>query len=333
MTSTFDTFPGLPIYASKDLINWKHVSHVWNRGPQLPGYSWATEPQQRGMWAATIRFHDGTFYVICAYQGVPDKDRGVLFKSTDAFDDSSWSDALTCPTDHVDPDIFWDDDGKAYIATSGIQVQEMDLNTGKWVGKATHLWDGMVNDKPEGPHINKKDGYYYLMIAEGGTGRGHFIAISRSENITGPYISNPNNPILTNRNTSEYFQAVGHGDLFQDAQGNWWGMCLSDRAGSAFKSYPMGRESVLFPVTWNTGEWPILEPVKGKMSGWPLPVPTRDLPGDGPFNSDPDVYDFVVGKKIPRNLIYWRVPRDRVITVTSEGLQIVPGRNQLSGWP
>ena len=93
-------------------------------------------------------------------------------------------------------------------------------------------------------------------------------------------------------------------------------MCLATRSGPAYKSYPMGREAVLFPVTWNTGDWPILQPVRGKMSGWQLPPPTRDLPGDGPFNTDPDVYDFVNGTAIPRNLAYWRVPREGAFTVT-----------------
>jgi len=332
VTSTFISFPGLPIYASKDLINWKHVSHVWNRESQLPGYSWATVGQQKGMYAATIRFRNGTFYVICEYLDVPGKNAGVLFRSTNVFSDSSWSNAVTFPAPKIDPDIFWDDDGKVYVATQGVQVQEMDIETGK-MGAAKNLWNGTGGVWPEGPHIYKKDGYYYLMIAEGGTALDHSITIARSKSLTGPYAAYPKNPILTNRHTQEYFQTVGHGDLFQDSQGNWWGMCLATRSGPAFKSYPMGRETVLFPVTWNTGEWPILQPVRGTMSGWPLPASSRDLPGDGPFNSDPDVYDFAAGKPIPRNLVYWRVPREGAFTTTDKGLQVVLGRNDLSGSP
>lgn len=330
VTSTFISFPGLPIYASKDLINWKHISHVWNRESQLPGYSWATNGQQEGMYAATIRFHNGTFYVICEYLGVSGKNAGVLFKSTDVFSDASWSNAVTFSAPKIDPDLFWDDDGKVYVATQGIQVQEMDINTGK-MGPTTSLWNGTGGVWPEGPHIYKRDGYYYLMIAEGGTAQDHSITIARSKNLKGPYTPHPKNPILTNRGTQEYFQTVGHGDLFQDTQGNWWGISLATRSGPAYKSYPMGRETVLFPVTWKTGDWPILQPVRGKMSGWQLPVTTRDIPGEGPFNSDPDVYDFPVGKPIPRNLVYWRVPRDGAFTVTEKGLQVVLGRNDLSG--
>jgi beta-xylosidase len=282
------------------------------------------------MYAATIRFNDGVFYVICEYLDAPGKDAGVLFKSTDPFDDASWSNAVTFPVSKIDPDLFWDDDGKVYVATQGIQLQEMNMNTGR-LGVARDLWPGTGGVWPEGPHIYKRDGYYYLMIAEGGTAEDHSITIARSRNITGPYTAHPRNPILTNRGTQEYFQTVGHGDLFQDAQGNWWGMCLATRSGPAYKSYPMGRETVLFPVTWNTGDWPILQPVRGRMSGWPLPEPSRDLPGDGPFNSDPDVYDFPLGEPIPRNLVYWRVPRDGAFTVTEKGLQVVLGRNDLAG--
>lgn len=329
VTSTFISFPGLPIYASKDLINWKHISHVWTRESQLPGYSWATAEQQQGMYAATIRFHDGTFYVICEYLDAG-KDAGVLFRTKDIYSDAAWSNALTFVANKIDPDIFWDDDGKVYVATQGCQVQEMDINTGK-MGTAKALWNGTGGVWPEGPHIYKRDGYYYLMIAEGGTAQDHAITIARSRSLTGPYTPSPKNPILTNRGTQEYFQTVGHGDLFQDTQGKWWGMALATRSGPAYKSYPMGRETVLFPVTWNTGDWPILQPVRGKMNGWQLPAPNRNLPGDGPFNSDPDVYDFPKGQAIPRNLVYWRVPRDGAFTVTDKGLQVVLARNDLAG--
>jgi beta-xylosidase len=95
----------------------------------------------------------------------------------------------------------------------------------------------------------------------------------------------------------------------------------------------MGRETVLFPVTWNKGEWPIMQPVRGKMNGWALPAPSRDIPGTGPFNSDPDVYDFAAGTTIPRNLVHWRVPRDNAFAVTQKGLQVALGRNNVAGSP
>ncbi|KAI0842445.1 glycoside hydrolase family 43 protein [Hypoxylon sp. FL0890] len=332
VTSTFISFPGLPIYASKDLINWKLVSHVWNRESQLPGVSWNTTGQQQGMYAATLRHHDGEFYAICEYLGMPEGNLGVVFKSKDPFRDEDWSDPVIFHPDFIDPDIFWEN-GTVYVATQSIVLQKLNLETGELSQPPVSLWNGTGGVWPEGPHLYKKDDWYYLMIAEGGTELDHSITIARSRSLTGPYESYENNPILTNRGTDEYFQTVGHGDLFQDADGNWWGMCLATRSGPEFEIYPMGRESVLFPVTWDQGEWPVLQPVRGEMSGWKLPLTNRDIPGDGPFNSDPDVYDFKEGTPIPRNMVYWRVPRKGAFSVTHEGLQIVPSRNNLTGTP
>ncbi|KAK5634591.1 hypothetical protein RRF57_010304 [Xylaria bambusicola] len=333
VTSTFISFPGLPIYASKDLINWKMISHAWNRESQLPGASARSTEQQVGMFAATLRYHEGLFYVICEYLGVAARNLGVVFTSTDPFDETAWSDPVTFESDFIDPDLFWDDGGKAYVATQGIVLQEIDLATGELSQPPINLWNGTGGVWPEGPHLYKKDGWYYLMIAEGGTATDHSITIARSRNLTGPYAAYENNPILTNRGTDEYFQTVGHGDLFQDAAGNWWGVALATRSGPEWEIYPMGRETVLFPVTWDEGEWPVLQPVRGKMSGWALPSPTRKLPGTGPFNTDDDVYDFSKGEEIPRNLVYWRVPPQGAISVTERGLQMIPTRNNLTGTP
>jgi beta-xylosidase len=330
VTSTFISFPGLPIYASRDLINFKHISHVWNRESQLPGYSYATDAQQQGMYAATIRQHEGTFYVICEYLGTTtNRTNGVLFKTTDPFKDAAWSDPVLFDAPKIDPDLFWDNDGKVYVATQGIRIQEININTGK-MGPVRQLWNGTGGVWPEGPHIYKKDGWYYLLIAEGGTAEDHAVTMARARNITGPYSPSPHNPHLTNRGTNEYFQTVGHADLFQDGNGKWWGTALATRWGPPNSSYfPMGRETVLFPVTWNQNEWPIMQPVRGVMNGWQLPTPSRDVPGTGPFNSDPDVYDFAAGSAIPRNLVHWRVPRSGIFSTTENGLQVIPSKNNL----
>jgi beta-xylosidase len=332
VTSTFISFPGLPIYASNDLINWKLISHVWNRESQLPGLSWNTTGQQNGMFAATIRKHEDYIYVICEYLGLPGGTVGTLFKTTDPFDEASWSDPVTFRPNHIDPDLFWDDDGKVYMATHGVTMQELDMETGA-LTEEVNIWNGTGGVWPEGPHIFKRDGWYYLLIAEGGTATDHAVTMARSKDIYGPYESSPFNPHLTNRGTDEWIQTVGHADLFQDGKGNWWGMALGTRSGPEWEIYPMGREAFLFPVTWNEGEWPILEPVRGRMEGWPLPAEDKDLPGDGPFNSDDDEYDFPEGSAIPKNLVYWRVPRDGAISIGSNGLELVPSRNNLTGIP
>ncbi|KAF4458242.1 xylosidase arabinosidase [Fusarium albosuccineum] len=329
VTSTFISFPGLPVYVSRDLLNWRLISHVWNRESQLPGISWKTPGQQDGMYAPTIRYHKGTYYVICEYLGVGDI-IGVIFKTTDPFDEASWSDPVLFKPTHIDPDLFWDDDGKVYAATHGITLQEIDLDTGK-LSPELNIWNGTGGVWPEGPHIYKKDGYYYLMIAEGGTADDHSITIARARKITGPYEANEDNPILTNRGTSEYFQTVGHGDLFQDGEGNWWGLCLATRSGSGVS--PMGREAVLFNGTWEKGQWPVLQPVRGRMPGGLLPKPSRKVPGNGPFNDDPDGFDFTKTKSMPPHLVHHRVPRDGTFTFSHKGLQIVPSRNNVTGKP
>ena len=335
--STFIAFPGIPIYASKDLINWKLISHVWSRESQLPGVSWGTIGQQDGMYAPTLRFHDGQFWVVCEYIGGGGGSQlltgliGVLFKTTDPYDESKWSDPLIFKPNKIDPDLFWED-GKLYVATQTIILQELNLVTGELSQPPINLWNGTGGVWPEGPHIYKKDGWYYLMIAEGGTALNHAITISRSRNLKGPYEPSQGNPILTNRRTSEYFQTVGHGDLFQDANGKWWGMCLATRGGPKWDTYPMGRETVLFPVTWEKDKWPVMEPIRGRMSGWELPPPSRNVSGTGPWSRDPDAYDFTTaGEPLPRNLMFWRVPREGAVTTTAKGLQMVPSRNNVTG--
>ncbi|RDW65178.1 hypothetical protein BP5796_09870 [Coleophoma crateriformis] len=332
-TSSFLTFPGMPIYNSKDLLNWRLASHVFSRPSQAPQIA-NTTVQNGGLWATTLRYHDGMFYAIVAYTPQsPFVVTGFLFTTTDPYDDSAWSDPLVFPLIDIDPNLFWDDDGTTYLQFSGIHQQTIDLQTAS-LGPATIIWTGFTEFIPEGPRMYKKDGYYYLMIAEGGTELGHHEAITRSKNISGPYEGYSGNPILTNTNTSEYFQTVGHAELFQDASGNWWGSALATRSGPAFKNYPMGRETVLFPVTWNEGEWPVLQPVHGQMSGWALPPQTRAIPGSGPFVEDPDVVDFSPGSTIPPHFLYWRFPPKDAFAVSTDGhpntLRLRPSKSNLT---
>ncbi|KAK0388975.1 hypothetical protein NLU13_2552 [Sarocladium strictum] len=334
-TSTFIAFPGLPVYASKDLINWRLASHAWSRDSQLPGVSWNTWGQQDGMFAPTLRHHDGEFFLICEYLGQSSGSIGVVFRTRDPFDDDAWSDPVRFETDKIDPDLFWDDDGKVYVATQGIILQEIDLETGEMSQPPVQLWNGSKGADtvwPEGPHIYKKDGWYYLLIAEGGTATNHAVTIARAPAIDGPYEQYAANPILTNLGTSEYFQTVGHADLFTDTQGNWWGLALATRSGPEWDIYPMGREAVMFPVTWEEGAWPVCEPVRGRMSGWHLRPPSRDVPGDKPFNADPDFYAFTgEDARIPAHFMHWRVPREGSFTTTPRGLRVVPSRANLTG--
>ena len=241
-TSTFNAFPGLPIYASNDLINWKLVSHAWNREEQLPGIGERTLDQQAGMYAPTLRYHDGEFFIICTYlYNRVNGSVGTLFRTSDPFDNSAWSQPILFNAPSIDPDLFWDDDGKLYMAYAGIGLAKLNAETGG-LSEGVRIWNGTGGVYPEGPHIYKKNDWYYLLIAEGGTELNHMVTIARSRNITGPYEGYENNPILSNANTTEHFQTVGHADLFQDQIGKWWGSGLATRSGPEWEIYPMGRE-------------------------------------------------------------------------------------------
>jgi beta-xylosidase len=210
----------------------------------------------------------------------------LLFETHDPFNQSAWGIPVECETLGYDPDLFFDDDGQSYLTASrstngGIFQAPIDLATGQLLAEQYHLWNGSGGSWPEGPHVYKRDGFYYLMIAEGGISVDHMETIARSEHVWGPYTSYSENPILTNCNSSEYFQTVGHADLFQDAEGNWFGVALATRSGPAWENFPMGRETVLFSVVWDKGQWPVLAPVRGIMDGSSLPARSQWSPSSG----------------------------------------------------
>ncbi|KAJ8111211.1 hypothetical protein OPT61_g6140 [Boeremia exigua] len=336
-TSSFLAFPGVPIYASKDLINWRLASHALTRPSQLPELSNPGE-QMEGIWASTIRYRNGTLYVITSYIQWNDwAPKVLLFKTQNPFEDA-WSDPVVIqnPANDIDPDIFWDDDGKIYMAVAaGIWISEIDIETGA-ASEPFRVWNGTGDRNPEGPHLYKKDDYYYLLIGEGGTELNHTATLARSRDIRGPYEGYPGNPILTNKNTDEYFQTVGHADFFQDALGEWWAVALATRSGPAWQSYPMGRETVLSHMKWEKGEWPVIDQIRGRMSG-PLPSRNRHVKGKGPFADEGDVIDFAVGSSFPQQLLFWRPPKASLFAISPPGhpntLRILPSRVNLTAYP
>ena len=192
----------------------------------------------------------------------------------------------------------------------GILQTTLDLSTGR-TGPVTNIWNGTGGLAPEGPHLYQRDGdpYIYLLLAEGGTKENHMVTMARSQNVAGPYEPAPLNPLLTNANTSQYFQAVGQADLFQDRNDNWWALALAVRTGPEFTTFPMGRESVLTPVSWPVGNFPVFDPVRGHMNG-PLP-PSNQLPsqlGVGELVDANDHLTFPPNSTIPPHLLHWRLP-------------------------
>lgn len=277
--SSFEYFPGVPIWHSKDLVHWEHAGFGIQRKSQLNFEGLASSA---GAWASSINHHNGIFYLPFTWV---DWRMKVGFKNvvlTATSPAGPWSDPYTV-TDTIwgiDPALFFDDDGKAYWlmnhpavgfshpGASSIMLQEMDLKTMKLVGKPSFIGRGAMLDSkyPEGPKLFKKDDYYYLLVAEGGTGQYHAVTISRSKNIVGPYENYEGNPILTHRSlayTHPYIN-IGHADMVETSKGEWWMVCLGSRP-LAGKDNILGRETFLVPVQWKKGEWPIVNPGYGQV--------------------------------------------------------------------
>lgn len=253
VNSSFCSFPGVPLFESQDLVHWRQTGNVLTRPSQLPlkgANSWT------GIYAPTIRYHQGRFYMITTNVG---NGGNFLVTSTDA---RTWSEPVWLKQKGIDPSLFFED-GKCYMCSNpgdAIWLCEIDPATGRQLSESRRLWQGDGGRYPEGPHIYKKDGYYYLLISEGGTELAHRLTIARSRNIYGPYESNPANPILTNcscRGQNMQVQGTGHGDFVQGADGSWWLVFLAYRNfGGAY--HHLGRETFLAPVEWKAGEWPVV---------------------------------------------------------------------------
>ncbi|MDL2221698.1 glycoside hydrolase family 43 protein [Parabacteroides sp. OttesenSCG-928-N08] len=255
VTSSFEYFPGLPIYHSKDLVNWEQIGHCLTRDSQLPLQNAFASG---GLFAPSLRYHDGLYYVICT-----NVSGGGNFYCTATDPAGPWSEPIWVKIDSIDPEIFWDDDGRTYFVTQGnegIRITEIDVKTGEVLSPEHLVWGGIGGRFPEAPHVYKKDGYYYLLLGEGGTEYMHSATIGRSRQLLGPYESCPLNPILTHANRigqGSPIQGVGHADLIEAADGSWWMVFLGFRVTQPYSYYHiLGRETFLAPVSWPKGGWP-----------------------------------------------------------------------------
>ncbi len=256
VTSTFEYFPGIPVFHSRDLVHWEQIGHAIHRPGQLP--------QGVNIFACTIRYHDGRFYVITTNVGrggnSSEFGRGGNFFVTATNPAGPWSDPVEVDVAGIDPDLFFDDDGKAYTIGSTFTLYEIDVSSGRLLSEGRKVWASTGGRYAEGPHVYKKDGWYYLMAAEGGTEEAHSETIARSNSIWGPYYSHPANPILTHANAAGQqnpIQGVGHGDMVQADDGSWWMLFHGYRTvirGGAH--HTLGRETMLAPVSWPKNGWP-----------------------------------------------------------------------------
>lgn len=273
VNSTFAYFPGIPIMHSKDLAHWEQIGNACDRESQLPlgdtGHS-------RGLFAPTIRYHEGTFYIICTNVSY-----GGNFIITAQNPAGPWSEPHYIEgADGIDPSLFFDEDGTCYyIGThpnpAGCQydgdwyiwIQELDIENMKLVGEVHNVWNGAMRNIiwPEGPHLYKIGEYYYIMHAEGGTGPDHAVTVCRSKNVYGPYENNFCNPILTHRHLGRKYpiRYVGHADLVETINDEWYMVMLAVRPLEGYTT--MGRETFLAKVEWEN-DWPVVNPGVGRLT-------------------------------------------------------------------
>lgn len=273
VTSSFEYFPGIPLFESRDLVSWQPIGHCITRETQMVFTDQL--PNALGIYAPTIRCIAGRYYVICTNVGTKEHGPGNFFVWAED-PHGEWSDPIWLGLPGIDPSLFQDQSGQVWYcgADQGIYLCAIELSDGSH-GPRLDIWSGTGGADPEGPHIYFKDDWYYLLIAEGGTGYGHMVVMARSREITGPYEACPDNPLLTNRSLPLGIQGIGHADLLQDENDNWWAVCLGIRPLPEFpKRHLLGRETFLVPVDW-TGEWPTMG-----ADGAVLPVMAGPLPGD-----------------------------------------------------
>lgn len=255
VNSTFQYFPGVPVFHSKDLIHWEQIGACLTRPSQV---NLENMDGNNGIYAPTIRYHDGVFYMVTTI--FPSRKHFYVYTDNPA---GEWSDPIMIDfvTGSCDPTLFFDE-GKCYFLWKDgtIKICEIDVNTGKQLSEIKRLWSGMGGRYPEGPHLYKKDGYYYLLLAEGGTEHGHHVTLARSRYLEGPYTPCPSNPILSHFNNemqNSPIQGLGHADFVQAPDGSWWVIFLGYRT-HGYLQHVMGRETFLAPVQWEKGSWPVV---------------------------------------------------------------------------
>jgi len=289
VNSTFAYFPGLPVFKSDDLLNWKQIGNAIDRPGQL---CYDDHEISQGLFAPSIRYNNGVFYIVCTLIK-----NGGNFIITAKDPAGPWSDPVWLKgADGIDPSIFFDDDGKTwycgthpapegekYNGNYEIFIREMDMEKlakgdNPLKGDQTGIWRGAMKDViwPEGPHIYKIGNWYYLLHAEGGTGIDHAVCIARAKEISGPWEGKKSNPVVTHRHMGKRSKIinVGHGDLVSDTEGGWWIILLASRQFDGV--CPLGRETFIIPVFWEN-EWPFIATESGLIEDGLSPIdPTEE---------------------------------------------------------
>ena len=344
VNSSFAMFPGVPIFHSNDLVNWKQIGHVLDRTSQLKV---ETSGVSAGVYAPDIKYNknNDTFYMITTQ--ISGGMGNIVVKTKDPA--KGWSDPIKLQFGGIDPSLFFDDNGKAYVVHNDapptgkalyeghrvIKIWEYDVQNDKVVpGTDKIIVNGGtdISQKPiwiEAPHVYKKNGRYYLMCAEGGTGDNHSEVIFVSDNAMGPYIPAKNNPILTQRyfpkNRPNKMDWTGHADLTEGPDGKYYVVFLGIRPNGKDR-VNTGRETFILPVDWS-GEFPVFEnglvPLRPKLK---TPAGVKNQTGQNGFfpNGNFTFTDNFTAEKLDYRWIGMRGPREEFISTSKNGLQITP---------
>lgn len=342
--SSFAMFPGVPIFHSKDLVNWTDLGGVLNNAAEFNPHDTGIS---EGVYAPGITYnsHNDTFYmIVTAFSGGLGN---IIVKTKDPV--KGWGSPIKLDFGGIDPSIFFDDNGKGYIVHNDapdkgkqlyeghrvIKIWEYDLNTDKVIpGTDKIIVDGGIDlsKKPiwiEAPHLYKKNGKYYLMCAEGGTGDNHSEVIFVSDNPKGPFKPESNNPILTQRyfpkDRGSKVDWAGHADLIQGSENKYYGVFLGIRPNNQDR-VNTGRETFILPVDWS-GDFPVFEngliPLQPKLK---MPAGVTNKTGkDGFFpNGNFTFTENFTSKKLDYRWIGLRGPRENFISLSKKGLEITP---------
>jgi alpha-N-arabinofuranosidase len=259
VTSSFEYFPGVPIFHSRDLLHWQQIGHCLTRTSQVP---LADIRSSQGIFAPTLRYHEGRFYMVTT--NISNGGNFYVYTENPA---GEWSEPLFLQQGGIDPSFLFEN-GHVYFTSSDkwpeprIYQCEIDITTGQQLTESRLLWQGSGGRYPEGPHLYHIGDFYYLMIAEGGTEYGHMETLARSKSPWGPFEPCPHNPILTQRNHGTHpLQGTGHADLLEAHDGSWWLVFHGIRPHNG-QFHHIGRETLLAPVTWTEDGWLQVSPEK-----------------------------------------------------------------------
>lgn len=345
-TSTFEWYPGVQIHHSRDLANWTLVSRPLDRASQL---DMRGNPDSCGVWAPCLSYADGLFWLV--YTDVKRYDGN--FKDTHNYIvtapsiEGPWSDPVYVNSSGFDPSLFHDDDGRKWFlnmiwnhrsdsvggnpkhpAFAGILCQEYDAITGQLIGSATNISRGSPHGLVEGPHLHKRNGWYYLTVAEGGTGYQHAVTMARSKNILGPYELHPETHLITSKDTPDVtLQRAGHGQVVETPDGEIFHTHLCSRPLPGTRRSPLGRESAIQKCRWDDDDWLYLEP-----SG---PAPSDEVPAPkgaaAKENRRAIIRHFDTNELTPE--FQWlRTPYpDRIFSLTGQALRL-HARESIGSW-